>query len=378
MSDGRTDVLADVLAEDPRLVAMGMSAIEWMPDDRLLYARTASRDGPAELRALADASTASSTDGSTVVRTWEDYALIRLTRGTERLVASRGTAVQDIWSLDAADPSTLELLTREEWSDRPLGWDLDGVVFTSNRGSGGLFVLDPEVPGPPTRIAATDGLGLRAYAVDGALLVGGFARSPETEPPRRAVFQVTRLADGERTPLHTQELTESIGSATPAHSLGCSAGRCLVSAPDGDEVVFRWLDPEDGGLSEPVASLSIGARSVAWALSPDARRIVALVADPAQRIEVDLQTGEHDVVESELDLPLSLAWMPDGSALYASGLSLESVDVYRMGVLHDDGRHEVLHASMNTNFHTLVPAPDSSGLVLGSHSFGSDLWLLSE
>ena len=249
-------------------------------------------------------------------------------------------------------------------------------MFQSNRGTGGIFVLDPTAEGPPTRIDGAEGIAVQAYQVGDALLLAEFVRPTLPDGTRGdAVHRVTRRVDGTVSVLSAEPLTESIGSATPAYHLACAAGRCLVSTPMPEGVVFRWLDLDGAGLSDPVATLAIGARSMAWALSPDARRVVVLVADPAERITFDLQTGEREVGASDLDLPLSVSWMSDG-AVYASGLSMQSVDVYRMGRLHDDGHLEVLHASMNTNFHTLVPAPDSSTLVLGSHSFGSDLWLL--
>ncbi|MCB9675188.1 MAG: protein kinase [Alphaproteobacteria bacterium] len=372
------DGAVSVLLEEQRLVALGLSALEWVGPDRLLFAVTDGYESPAALYALDDASTVPDAEGRQLLRTWDGYAMIRIRAGGDGLIASRGTAVKDVWLLDPADPDAYTLLTPEDWADRPIGWTDEGVLLMSDRGAGGLFALRPDAPTEARPVFHPPGFPLSAFGVDGGIVAGKLFR-PERDDGTRAepVFRIERYDGGEARTLVDLPVLEPLGSSSPAHALRCThTGRCLVSVPEQGTLQFRWVDPGDGQLSDPVASTPIGGRTVTWTLSPDASHVVALLGDPAVRVDIDLATGEAVESASGLDIPLSLVWLPSGDVI-ASGLAHASQRPYQVGRLGPDGSVEVLRSSMNDNFHTLLASPDGTQVAVGVYSFGTDVWQLA-
>ncbi|MEZ4319875.1 MAG: WD40 repeat domain-containing serine/threonine protein kinase [Myxococcota bacterium] len=371
----------DVLLESRRLIAFGLGAVVWMAPDRLLYALTAGQQAPAELHALDAASTATTAEGDTVLRTWEGYELIRMRAGRDSVVVSRGTAVQDVWMFHpGSDAPTL--LTPEDWKDRPIGWAGSRFLMVSDRGSGGIFAVDPANPAsaePVHGTQAKEGFVVTGTAVGDALLFSRFVR-PELEDGTLGdlSFRVDRVEaqSSEARVLLDEPVGQVLGPTTPKQALKCAAGRCLMSRTKGESLEWVWLDPIDGTLSDPVATVDRCGGGVAWDLDPTGRKVVLLSSDPPTRLDLDLETGARTEAACTLDLPLSVTWMPDGT-IYASGLSHASVRPYQLGTLGPDGSFEVALSSMNNNYHSIYGDPSGTDVLLGVHSFGTDVWKLA-
>jgi len=355
--------------EDPRLVSMGLAAMDWVAPDRLVYAASMDPSGDdrprSGLYALDDASVVDDTDGADLLRTWEGYQLIRLRVGTDDVIASRGTARSDVWELQPDGELTLR--TPEAWNDRPIGWTDDGLLMASDRAGGGLYALQPD--GRVDPVHDVEGFVIGAYSAPGGQLLSRFRMGDER------AFEVVRVVgDAPPEPVLSRPLTQAKESYVRTEALRCVPSQCLVSHGEEGRLSFQPLDRATGALGEPVAEVATGDRPSVWALSPDASRVTVLLAEPSERIDVDLASGQLTRSPLELDLPLAAAWGPDGR-LYVSGANMRSVEPYWVLALGDDGSAERVRSEMTRNVSTMVTGPDGQ-LAVGTNSFGTDVWWL--
>jgi len=362
-----------VLHEHRGLVVLGLSALDWVAPDRIVFARADSRTA-GSLHAIDGASTVDRVGDPTLLRSWSGYHLIRMRTGGEAMVASRGTVRQDVMRLEADKP--LAMLTPDAWSERPLGWTRDGVLMTSDRGEDGLFRLDED--GTVERVASLEGFPAAVLdAPGGHRLWARFRGIDDTDGHR---FEIVRQeADGSTRPLASHEVGTPVNMAIATDALQCSDAHCLVSRSDEGTLTFRWLHPADGAMEDASVSLDHGQRHLVWTLSPEAApgvgTVTVLLGAPSERVDLDLATGAQTRWTTDFDLPLGAAWGPEG-ALYASAASFRSLEPYRIVRFGEGGETTVVHASENLHHSSLFPSPDRTALAVSVTAFGTDVWWL--
>jgi len=357
-----------VLHESMGLVSLGMAAVEWVAPDRLLFAENRGRTG-ASLHALDHASTAPDASAATKLRSWEGYQLIRLRSGGAGLVASRGTARQDVMGLRPGH--SLELMTPEAWHERPVGWTSEGLLMVSDRGGGGLYALRED--GAVDRVDEPLGFVVAAYdAPVGGRLMAWFRHDEAGD----ASLEVVRAVEGEPTQtLVSRPLPVPMEVAVRTDAVHCAAGRCLMSEAEDGLLRFRWLDTASGDLGAAVAAVDYGRRPSVWALTPDAGTVTVLLADPPERVDVDLVTGAERRVGTGCDVPLAAAYGPAGK-LYVAAVTFGSVEPYRVSILGPDGVEEPVESSVNLHYAGLFPSPERDRLAVGVNAFGTDVYWL--
>jgi Tol biopolymer transport system component len=151
---------------------------------------------------------------------------------------------------------------------------------------------------------------------------------------------------------------------------------CVLSEKVRNEIVFTAFDPIEGRKGE-VARVGVEPfHAYFWDLSPEGRRIAFGVSQETRGnirvIPLSAQAPREIAVQGWANLT-SVAWAPDGNALFAAGWSSTGSPLLRVFL---DGHIQVL-ARDNPYIENVVPYLDGRRIAFGgAKATGGNVWLI--
>lgn len=353
--------------EDPRLLSLTLAPLAWLPGDRLLVSKLG-RDG-AHLYELSDASHALSMDAAHEVLHLPDTTLTRLVPSDdgERIAYTRIDTQLQTWLIPPDAPAERFRAGTEEWDQAPVGWRDGQLMVATLNGPRGLSEYDP-VSGHSERLY--DGpIGRRPIQLLADDVKLYWSADQKDDKVWLILERTKRESPGE------ELLRVEVRGTSEWVNLRCRNERCLLSQPQGDVVVFSWLDPQTGALTETWRE-TLTSAGFAWDLSADAERLVTVRSEPRELRLHDLAGNVLSAQPLPFNRGQQVAFAPDGRSVYVSGLVEEAETPYQLLHVELDGPSHVLWTDGSAYLHAPNPSPDGSLLALAAYNFDDDVWLL--
>lgn len=371
------------------LLQSNSSALAWVLPDRLLFTLSESRSPLRVALHLVDDALNAPPEAfrdAPAVHRWSGHAVDRIdsARDGGPLLYRKTIHQYQLWRLALEDPEERTFLKSSGWQQYPQAWydeahlvvllDRDEPDESDRDDVSGHLYLAPLDGSPPTRLA--DGpvytrAGLEV--VEGAVL---FWRG-RTDEEGRFRPALIRLEDGEETVLHASDETFTGYSYEP--HLRCGATReagCVLSVPEGEQLVFRVLDPVTGAAGPVRYRHQLNPNAV-WELSDDGRTL-AVIDGRVQALFVhDLRTGRTEIHPIDLSSPQDAAWDPSGGGLLVTAYTATDRPdaMFSLVRLDLEGRTEPLWTTMGTWLFGPTPSPDGRSLVVGAMELQDEVWL---
>jgi Tol biopolymer transport system component len=372
---------SSLVLSDPRLDTDTFAIMGWLRDGRLIFALQGGA-GSEEMNLwaiLASPQTGNVTGKPAKITNWfgvSPYAA-SISQDGKRLAVFKMHVRDDVYVGALSDDGTrLDVprrLTLSDSRDFPDVWmrDSRSILFESNR-TGKFQIyrqrLDQDTAEP--LVPGSDDERTAALTPDGAWVlywtraVGG--KSPPT------LFKLMRFPISGGSP---EQVPDPPLEAMPAVDCPSQAGSfCVFGRQEHDHVVLRTLDPVQG-LGKEVATIQ-GSTDLAFAMSPDGTRVAALSGD--RRLKQIHILNLRNGTERTFPLPpysqiWSLAWAPDGKALFAA---VQSTNYLIVRIELDGKTSMLLDRGRNQWLGFALPSPDGRQLAFAQQTVDSNSWLL--
>jgi Tol biopolymer transport system component len=389
------------------LADTGVSAVSWLSDGRLVFARGApppQQESYGLWELAIDPLTARPAGDPRLLTSWlsQSVGAISVSQDGQRVLLAKGRTRGNVYvgDLSAAHDalSNVRQLTLDDRVNWPSGWTADGraVLFHSDRNSDfDLFqqgLVDREAQ--PVLLGAEEVRSARVTP-DGRwmlfLSLGGY--DPATHATRVRLMRMP-VGGGPVEPVlestgnwgRGEAIIGVDGDYNWSHpDYHCSAALrpapCIIGEDAGNgRTVFNAFDPVRGRLGE-VASVDAITAFLSWDLSPDGSRIAvtqfALLGSGLLGLRV-LTLAD----KTTLEIPVKDGYNPTGVAWSAGGTDLLITNfAIRGGTLLDvdlAGRAHVLRDLFGKGGYFASPhiSPDGRQLAFAEATSGSNIWIL--
>jgi dipeptidyl aminopeptidase/acylaminoacyl peptidase len=372
----------------------------WARDGRLVYARIESSTDERNSNLWeipVDVHTGRVAGKARRLTKWTDFSIIRLSvsADAQRLGFIRGRSQSNVYIAELAErgeqPATVRSLTLDEWMSWPTAWTRDGeaILFHSNRqrvlnvfrqgidGSDAETIIRSPQENRDARMTPdgrwvlylswakphdNTGALMRVSAAGGKPVpvfpISGYPGPAEDEP--RAPRPVPYAGEGNvrfRCPF-------TVGAP------------CVMSEKVHNEIVFTAFDAIEGRTGELARTRIEPFHAYFWDLSPDGRRIAFGVSEETRGVIriVPLSTeATRDIAVKGWANLTSVAWAPDGKALFVAGWASKRRPLLRVFL---DGRIQVL-LRMDDYIESVVPSLDGRRVAFAnSKPSGGNVWLI--
>ncbi|MBN2801353.1 MAG: hypothetical protein JXX28_19585 [Deltaproteobacteria bacterium] len=334
-----------------------LSPLAWRGQDELLFFRF-----PQERRVSALRSLRIGTREERALASLDAQGILQLQVQGPRLGVLNGETLRDAYLAPLGPDGLGEVrqLTEDQRVDYPDAWLPDGRLILSSDRYGTYDLLAVAVEGGPPEVLLGTPARERAGARVGEALV--FAR---LDPD--GWWFVRRLGDQEQRLLRLSDPDDGVWE------LSCGDAVCAAQRLEGEEVVWRLVDPATGWVGPVFSRRSANPWPIA-ALSRDGARLaVVALEDWVDLVEVE---GGATRTLSLPDPPWLLdgvGWHPDGASLVLTSFVGESRHtLWRLGL---DG--EVLDRAETPRWvdHPVV-SPDGGWVALAGAQASATLWEL--
>jgi serine/threonine protein kinase len=346
-----------VLLTDKRLRGSGENALEWLPDDRILFGLYTLNQYESDLWALSLDKSGTPNGAPIRITNNPGMALGGLSASADgkRLSAtwSRNNTAIFVGSLDQSGGKLdrTSRLTSDSWNEWPFSWTADSqtVLFDSMRQKRGIYMR---------RIGSTQS----------ELVIGGSTdyRSPAFSPDGKWIMAFAGERGSARqtlirTPIFggNQEQITDVTNPSELHCTYGASGSCVLSEIIGEQAVFNLFDPVLGRVGE-VSRVNLP--DLRWNLSPDGSKI-AMVENLNDEVKIlDIRSKQIQVIhpKPQQEGLQDADWSADGKTLYLSEFPVNGEGkLLRMDA--DGNTHPFLSIS-NTWVGAPVTSPDGKHL----------------
>jgi hypothetical protein len=151
---------------------------------------------------------------------------------------------------------------------------------------------------------------------------------------------------------------------------------CVLSEKLGNEIVFTAFDPIEGRKSELTRASLEPFHAYFWDLSPEGSQIAFGVSEETSgiiRVISLARQAPRDIDVKRWANLTSVAWAPDGNALFAAGWSSKGSPLLRVFL---DGRIQLLSRD-DLYIENLVPSSDGRKIAFGdAKAARGNIWLI--
>jgi Tol biopolymer transport system component len=380
--DTATGEKRTLLSDDHLRQETGLSALAWLADGRLVFARAEwlPQEPGTNLYAMPVDDAGRALAEPARVTDWTNLVVGDLTAArTGRIALTRHQMQADVYvgalSDDGRTLGAPRRLTMSDRNERASGFTGDGrtVLLMSDR-NGRYDVFQHALTGEDDALVATDAAAWSTWAVaapDGAMLFWRLATTPQARPAHPLL--VRRDLAGARV-IYTapeEEVAGVLGRPPPISRVRCSATSCFLSRFEGDDFVLYEMSPSSGLGREVYRRRR--SLPLEWDVSRDGSR-VALPIDGRVLELVSTGTGAHEI----LAIPMyaeSVAWLPSGAGLVATGFdaSLTMSTVRRVDLV--GGAVPLVTQEAVWFAHPQV-SHDGATLAYSMKAYDDDLWIV--
>ena len=313
------------------------------------------------------------------VTDWDHVATFEPTASQDgsHMVAVKSHQRDDVYVGELKENGTrldsLQRLTVSESLDTPSAWTRDSksVVFFSDRtGKNQIYRQRLDQDTPEQLLRGTDDAIEAKFSPDGNWIFFLSNALPNATGPE----YLMKFPVSGGSPQRIAQISNDYAGDFDC-PLATSAS-CVASRWEKGELIFDAIDPEQGRLKE-VARTKLGfPRRLAWGISPDGSHVA--IASPDQLKGQIRILGLVNGSESSIAYPQqyylgTLAWAPDGGALFSAGQTDEYM-LFRFGL---DGSLKILLNRGRSQWLSFAyPSPDGRHLAFGQQTFETNAWLL--
>ena len=367
-----------------KLRANSAGALLWTPDDRIIF----SEDGQSPSHSVnlytlhVDSATGVASGKPTQLTNWFGIApwFATVTRDGSRLALTKARDWYGVYLADLQNGGTRLATARpldlEQSIDMPSAWTKDStwLYFDSDRnGTRQIFrrPLDRDKPESVQR----DGTYLSGATLtpDGKWVLF-FSSNPDLGRADKPKLMRMPVVGG------AAEFVTTLADDSPSSSIDCpskaSAGSCVLSTRESNQLVFYALDPEHGPGRRLYGSGIGAADLLSWKISPDGSSIALSSLDQLHgKIRfIDLaRQQQHDVALPEGIGVLDLSWTADGRALLASAMQDGKHSIVRIEL---DGKVSILANLGVHEIYAIIPSPDGRHIAFSQRTLESNVWLV--
>jgi len=360
------------------------SAMQWLPDGRLIYTLREERPNQRDSNAWAIQIDAhSNASGNPVRLTRSPGWISAITSSSD---GKHLALLKDAWgghvflarlAPDQNHVLNIRRLTLEESKDLPTSWTADSkaVLFFSDRnGRNEIFKQTLDQTQPELLVSSTDNVLLPRLSPDGSEVI--YVSIMQDAPPHAvgSIFAAPVSGGVSRKILELKKL--GMGN------VGCTrepASFCVIHTIEGKRLTFFRFDPKNGSKSELTHIESEGA--VNWGLSPDGSYLAMLPYSPESSSMIVYSIAEGKTKRLDVKGWTGLAtvdWAADGKSMFVGTLN-RSGHIALLRVVLDGSVHVLREGSFPTLCgcaYWAIPSPDGKWVAINQPAGSSNAWEL--